>query len=321
MKSLSALVCGFLLMSATGAASTTDKTCPDTLRELLRVQPAPPKPDHIVAKARDGGMKVKLPRRAIPRAFKYGSLYQDIGEGTLEEAALSYQVSFFYVDRPQQFNLLIPASGNQQVDSALFERMKETMVHFSARLLKDVDEVVLNPYARGDDLQWKRVEVKKGVVTMPDLDLQGAVLMDANAAPSGKILVNIYPAGYLLLPPERLIFEFHSQLGQAWATKHFEDSDLGQRWLQAIRSDANSITENSGQAPLTASMDFALATALYIRTDGGIKNTELLEKLPHRFGILDSLMEVDVERKAELLSQRYMRQALEKNDPSSGIIH
>ena len=316
-KFLLALLFSLIPAAVLASPDSKDKACSSTLRELLIKHQAKKTPKRVVSLAGEEGMKIRMLHDGVPRSFRFGAAYlgkngREVEEGVMTELSHIFQTSFSYKEKPHQFNLVIPATMVNEVNMVLLDKMKHLLGNLSSRALKDVDEIALNPYPRGDDPFWKHVKSPKGQA-LPET-LEDTVIGDATISPNGKTLLNLYPFAYTALPLEKFIFEVHHELGHLVAIRHFGEGDPGDEWAKAIDADGGFIISPDGKR--SHAEDFAESLALYIYTDGGVRDAGTLEKFSHRFEILDRLMEIDREVKDELVSKILMQKMLMKNSGS-----
>ena len=294
--------------------SFKDKECSSTLRELLINHKSKEAPKRVISRVGEKGVQIRMLHNGVPRAFRFNAAY--LGKGGVEEGVMTeyshiFQVSFFHRGKSHKLRLVIPATMADQVNMALLDKMKHLLINLSGRALRDLDEVALNPYPRGDDPFWAKIKSPKGQAA-PEVS-ENTVIGDARVSDEGKGLINLYPAAYTFLPIEKLIFSAHHELGHLVAVRHFGELDPGAEWSKAISKD-NFIISNYGNS--SRAEDFAESLALYIHTDGGVTDVEILEKLAHRFEILDGIMDIDGKLKDELVSKILLKKMLEKNSGS-----
>ena len=88
---------------------------------------------------------------------------------------------------------------------------------------------------------------------------------------------------------EYVILRMRHKLGHIMLHHRYGGPNPGQNWREAVSKDNESV---SRYGDTSMAEDFAEAMTLYLSTNGGLGRSDIVEKYPYRFAILDEIMGV-----------------------------
>lgn len=203
-----------------------------------------------------------------------------------QASAKAYLYDFAYKrnGRTHSFEVAIPSLKPGKPDLKTLKRIEKIVSQLPTDALKDVKKLIINPFSNKDDSFWEK-EYK-----ISDF---------RSSASAGKSEINIYTCVKCQLP-SKVLQTMEHELGHIVASRHYGSTTPDASWAAAIKSDGQQVSNYGSKAH---SEDFAEAMRVYLSTDGGIKNPELLRRFAGRFQILDQIMGVDANARQQIIQQ------------------
>ena len=207
-----------------------------------------------------------------------------IPTGTKDYLAHSYYVHASINGKIHDIRMIIPANKDKSVNTHLFERMKKVLSELPADSLKTVDRIVLNPQ-------------------------QVPFIAGSAGIRGGLHQITLYPIRYKSSSLSRFTKTMEHELGHTVAHARYGSSTPDRDYIDAITRDNHRV---SRYGETNYDEDFAEAMRVYIETDGGIKDPELLRRYANRFRILDEITELDTNTRTQILEDFRIRMARQR---------
>ena len=179
------------------------------------------------------------------------------------------------------FTLVIPVKKNNPVDK-LVEKMEKVLSQLPGNSLKSVKTIVLNPHI-------------KRSLTGPESEITDNMRR-----------IQLAPIRYKSPYLSNILWTMRHELGHTTAIHRRGEFTPDRAYIDAIKKDNNSV---SWYGDSNNREDFAEAMRVYIETDGGVKNPELLRRYTNRFRVLDEIMQLDTSAREQILRDFRIRMA------------
>ena len=102
---------------------------------------------------------------------------------------------------------------------------------------------------------------------------------------------------------EDLTYILAHELGHVFHWNKFSRLEPEKNWLDAIKKDGTSVSK---YGDTNSAEDFAEAMRVYIQTDGGTKDPQVMKDFANRFEILDKLMKQSIKNEPLYLNNSYL---------------
>lgn len=193
-----------------------------------------------------------------------------------------------------QIKVVIPATADGAVDTKMAERMRQTLGAMPDSVLGDLDQLTVNPARNIHDSYWAEQYRMPGLKSAATGGISG-----------GRTSVNFYPAGLskLIGASGRAQIMAH-ELGHIVAARRFGTTKPPEGYAFGKQRDGVKVS-SYGENSLDE--DFAEAMAVYIQTEGGLRQPELLEKFRGRFAFLDDVLGMGPRQRTEIFEEYRQR--------------
>ena len=181
-----------------------------------------------------------------------------------------YRVQFSRGKTFSELYLRIPVRPNGLANTELLARIRRALRELPTYALQKIDSIALSPWP-----SLIRPERGEGLAEIMEKVLPGA---------KKQLFIMLYPQA-LYRGPSDLVHTLRHELGHVMAFDFFGNYVPDSRWIEATRADGKKIFDIVEISPAE---DFAEAFALYLDQK---KNHRARLKYPHRFQILDKIIE------------------------------
>ena len=258
----------------------------------------------FLAKAKEKDLQFRVINKGEPIQTGFSDSLSPKGKNEMVRMPAHYYEVSFKLDeakKRKRLYLAIPAQKSGKANMKLFNKIKVVISELPERALRDLDDISIEPYRSRWDDQWaKDYDIK---------NFRSEAVAGFSDAKKTSTMISIFPAGIKFRLKSSVLTTMNHELGHIVAAKKYGSTKPDQKWVDAARHDGRKVSD---YGEVSYDEDFAEAMALYIKTDGGVKNPKILEKLSHRFKILDEIMKMDTQARKQIADEFKLKMARRK---------
>ena len=278
LRSFILLAC--LCLSPAQTQAKFFKSCRSFIAKLF-----PPSPS-ILPKAGEGNFQIVGGGRPLSTYFPDAARDVNYRGEDYIAPAWHYKILFTHNGVPVSVPLIVPVEVKDEIPllnyqeklqpTKVFNKIRHALKQLPGELLQKVGAIYLNPTIKEKDKGQKKWTLTGAHIEQSaDSDKLAIITVFPPAMTSSKSTIT----GYL-----------RHELGHIVALSFYDDFAPGGDWLEAMQLDNVRVSWYGETSP---EEDFAEAVRVYLKSEGGLKNSLYRIKFIHRFALLDDILKVD----------------------------